>query len=253
MNTFGMKVKARCFMEYDSVADLVDIEFEELARPVLHIGGGSNLLFTDDFKGTVLHSKINFIEILGEYQSAPVAPSQLSPGPSPYPGVGKCHFHINVCQFVLVHILISEHRLTCGSGFIKTAYRSCVRSCLERIRICNRLGSNVFHDFDETIQCFFRLCLGRLDHDRLMEEKREIDRWSMESIVQKPLCDIEGGNAGRLVKKTVENELMLAYSRNRKLEAVLERLLDIIRTQNSKRTDHPDILFAKHQDICISP
>ena len=64
MNTFGMKVKASCFMEYDSVADLVDIEFEELARPVLHIGGGSNLLFTDDFKGTVLHSKINFIEIL---------------------------------------------------------------------------------------------------------------------------------------------------------------------------------------------
>ena len=70
MNTFGMKVKARCFMEYDSVADLVDIEFDELARPVLHIGGGSNLLFTDDFKGTVLHSKINFIEILDDCQTA---------------------------------------------------------------------------------------------------------------------------------------------------------------------------------------
>ncbi len=66
MNTFGMRVKARCFIEYDSVADLVEIEFEELARPVLHIGGGSNLLFTDDFKGTVLHSKIDFIEIIGE-------------------------------------------------------------------------------------------------------------------------------------------------------------------------------------------
>ena len=69
-NTFGMKVKARCFMEYDSVADLVDIEFEELARPVLHIGGGSNLLFTDDFKGTILHSKINFIEILDDCQES---------------------------------------------------------------------------------------------------------------------------------------------------------------------------------------
>ena len=76
MNTFGMKVKARCFMEYDSVADLVDIEFEELARPVLHIGGGSNLLFTDDFKGTVLHSKINFIEILDECQCITEAPSR---------------------------------------------------------------------------------------------------------------------------------------------------------------------------------
>ena len=73
MNTFGMKVKARCFIEYDSVADLVDIEFEELARPVLHIGGGSNLLFTDDFKGTILHSKIDFIEILDESQCTRVS------------------------------------------------------------------------------------------------------------------------------------------------------------------------------------
>ena len=80
MNTFGMKVKARCFMEYDSVADLVDIEFEELARPVLHIGGGSNLLFTDDFKGTVLHSKIDFIEILDECHRIPEAPAFASSG-----------------------------------------------------------------------------------------------------------------------------------------------------------------------------
>ena len=73
MNTFGMKVKARCFMEYDSVADLVDLDFEELARPVLHIGGGSNLLFTDDFKGTVLHSNINFIEILEDSEKVLVS------------------------------------------------------------------------------------------------------------------------------------------------------------------------------------
>jgi UDP-N-acetylmuramate dehydrogenase len=77
MNTFGMKVKARCFMEYDSVADFVDIEFEELARPVLHIGGGSNLLFTDDFKGTVLHSRIDFIEILDEGQMSFGASDQV--------------------------------------------------------------------------------------------------------------------------------------------------------------------------------
>ena len=72
MNTFRMRVKAKCFIEYDSVADLVDIEFEELARPILHIGGGSNLLFTEDFKGTVLHSKINFIEVLDECQGSEV-------------------------------------------------------------------------------------------------------------------------------------------------------------------------------------
>ena len=108
MNTFGMRVKARCFIEYDSVADLVDIEFEELARPVLHIGGGSNLLFTDDFKGTVLHSKIDFIEILDECHRIPEAPAFASSG-TPYPvnhpknpqifgdpeKVGKCLLHTN--------------------------------------------------------------------------------------------------------------------------------------------------------------
>ena len=107
MNTFGMKVKARCFIEYDSVADLVDIEFEELARPVLHIGGGSNLLFTDDFKGTILHSKINFIEILDECHSVPETPSQEGLGPSPYPGVGKCPLHtdgISSDELVLVSV-----------------------------------------------------------------------------------------------------------------------------------------------------
>jgi UDP-N-acetylmuramate dehydrogenase len=82
MNTFGMKVKARCFMEYGSVADLVDIEFGELARPVLHIGGGSNLLFTDDFKGTVLHSKIDFIEILDKCQCTPADASSEDDGSS---------------------------------------------------------------------------------------------------------------------------------------------------------------------------
>ena len=80
MNTFGMKVKARCFMEYDSVADLVDIEFAELARPVLHIGGGSNLLFTDDFKGTILHSKINFIEILEQDSASGIVPVSVGAG-----------------------------------------------------------------------------------------------------------------------------------------------------------------------------
>ncbi len=66
LNTFGMKVTARYFYEYDSLADLLDLDFEELVGPVKHIGGGSNLLFTGDFKGTILHSAIRFTEVLSE-------------------------------------------------------------------------------------------------------------------------------------------------------------------------------------------
>ena len=62
LNTFRMKVSSRVYLEYDSVADLFDMDFEEMLQPVKHIGGGSNLLLTKDFKGTILHSKIDFIE-----------------------------------------------------------------------------------------------------------------------------------------------------------------------------------------------
>lgn len=66
MNTFRMDVSCGLYIEYDSVADLMDIDFGELPKPILHIGGGSNLLFTGDFPGTVLHSAVKFIYELPE-------------------------------------------------------------------------------------------------------------------------------------------------------------------------------------------
>ena len=63
-NTFGLEAKARQFIDYHSVEELVEIlpALRDSGEPILHIGGGSNLLFTRDFEGTILHSCINFIE-----------------------------------------------------------------------------------------------------------------------------------------------------------------------------------------------
>ena len=62
MNTFRMKVSCACFVEYENVAELEGLNFDKLPRPLLHIGEGSNLLFTGDFPGTVLHSNIEYIK-----------------------------------------------------------------------------------------------------------------------------------------------------------------------------------------------
>ncbi len=61
-NTFRMNVTCECYIDYDNVKELEGINFDALPKPVFHIGAGSNLLFTGDFRGTVLHSKINFIK-----------------------------------------------------------------------------------------------------------------------------------------------------------------------------------------------
>lgn len=64
-HTFGIDVKARCLIEYDSADDLravlAHVREAYPGCPLLHIGSGSNLLFLNDFDGVVLHSRIGGI------------------------------------------------------------------------------------------------------------------------------------------------------------------------------------------------
>lgn len=70
-NTFGIDVTASRFIEYDTVADLRMLIAEKRFRqPWLHIGGGSNLLFLNNYEGTVLHSGIKTMEITAETPDA---------------------------------------------------------------------------------------------------------------------------------------------------------------------------------------
>lgn len=64
-NTFGMDVKARRYVEYESEEELCGL-IPTLRGKVLHMGGGSNLLFRGDFDGTVLHSAIGGIRVVEE-------------------------------------------------------------------------------------------------------------------------------------------------------------------------------------------
>lgn len=65
-NTFGIDVKCSRFLEYESVEEARQIVglLTEADQPLLILGGGSNLLLTGDYAGTVLHSAIMGIEIL---------------------------------------------------------------------------------------------------------------------------------------------------------------------------------------------
>ena len=66
-NTFGLDVEATVFLEYYSLEELEEIiAAGRITVPYLHIGGGSNLLFTDDYRGVILHSRIGGIEVLKE-------------------------------------------------------------------------------------------------------------------------------------------------------------------------------------------
>ena len=65
-NTFGIEAKAAHFVEFTSVGELADYLGSGFNGKSLVIGGGSNLLFVDDFDGTVFHSAIMDIEVAQE-------------------------------------------------------------------------------------------------------------------------------------------------------------------------------------------
>lgn len=70
-NTFGIDVTAARFIEYDSIDELRSlIANASFSEPFLHIGGGSNLLFLNNYAGTVLHSNIKTIEVVDENPDA---------------------------------------------------------------------------------------------------------------------------------------------------------------------------------------
>ncbi len=71
-NTFGIDAQCRRFVEFSSSEELeaLLLSLHQQDHPLLILGGGSNLLLTTDFNGTVIHSAIKGIEVVGESSSA---------------------------------------------------------------------------------------------------------------------------------------------------------------------------------------
>lgn len=68
-NSFGIDVKAGSFADFHTTEDLAELVTGQLHPEkdrLLVLGGGSNILFTKDFDGWILHNRIKGIELLRE-------------------------------------------------------------------------------------------------------------------------------------------------------------------------------------------
>ena len=65
-NTFGIEARCHRFLEYVSIEEAQQLvgSLTEKDEPLLILGGGSNLLLTGDYPGTVLHSAIRGIHVV---------------------------------------------------------------------------------------------------------------------------------------------------------------------------------------------
>ena len=94
-NTFGIDVAAHLLVKYSSVDELLSFMTQYHSEmnhlPLLHIGGGSNLLFLSDYPGVILFSEINDINVLSE------------DGDSVLVSVGAGVTHDNFVQYAIQH------------------------------------------------------------------------------------------------------------------------------------------------------
>ena len=67
-NTFGIAAKAKYFASFSSEGELVELLKDDICKtvPLFILGGGSNILLTQDFDGLVLSNNIKGIKIIAE-------------------------------------------------------------------------------------------------------------------------------------------------------------------------------------------
>jgi UDP-N-acetylmuramate dehydrogenase len=65
MNSFGIEARARYYAKISSVDELSNLQLDQNI-PVLVLGGGSNILFTQNFNGYVLHNEIRGKQVVRE-------------------------------------------------------------------------------------------------------------------------------------------------------------------------------------------
>lgn len=68
-NTFGINAKAKHFAEFQNLEDLIFLLEKFNNIPQLILGGGSNILFTQDFEGIVLLNDLQGVEKIDENES----------------------------------------------------------------------------------------------------------------------------------------------------------------------------------------
>ena len=81
-NTFGMRVSCRLYVEVTEPEDLLTLDLDALPQPLFVMGGGSNLLFSRDFPGTVLHMANTGHTVIPDTTSLIPGSSSLIPGSS---------------------------------------------------------------------------------------------------------------------------------------------------------------------------
>ena len=127
-SSVGRKLSELLCCRFMDLDDMIEAEAGKSIPEIFNSEG------EEAFRHLEKDTLINILESTETRQCVPSAPSQLSLGPSPYPGVGRCQFHTSALSSAKINIL------SLGGGTVMT------RECAEIIRertVCVYLRASV--------------------------------------------------------------------------------------------------------------
>jgi murein tripeptide amidase MpaA len=127
-----------------------------------------------------------------------------------------------------------------------------VRGGLDVVGVVLRLVGDLAHGGDEEVERFDALRLGRLDHQRFVDDQREVGRRRMHAEVEQALGDVERAHAGRgLLAAGGEHELVHAGSVVGDDVTVPQVRQQVVRRQHRVLADPAQPLGAVHADVAV--
>ena len=69
LNSFALSVKADYYAKFNSAEELKEL-LKSNSKSLMILGGGSNILFTQNFKGIILHNQIKGIRIIRSFKKS---------------------------------------------------------------------------------------------------------------------------------------------------------------------------------------
>src|SRR5436309_5655763 len=106
-------------------------------------------------------------------------------------------------------------------------------SSLDDFGIGARLLGNLLHDADEVIESFAGLRFGRLDHQGLVHNQREVDGWRVHTKIEQALGDIQRGDAALFFLTSGRgDELVLARLRIGDIIVRRQFVLEVVRVED---------------------
>ena len=143
-----------------------------------------------------------------------------------------------------------------GPHLVEPLHRPMMRRLLQQLGILRRLAGDREHRVAEGVERLLRLRLRRLDHQRLGDDEREVDRRRVEAVVHQPLGDVERGAAVLpLQAPRGHHELVHAEAVERQVVRLLQPREDVVRVEHSHlghlaqpRPPHPHVGVRADED-----